>query len=132
MGAPEDFLVDAQVVYLEDEVLRGEILDSQSKEYNVDSVVINDTQFKDLGDNVEGTGNMGCKKDLFAVETPEDLPEQIIGDKDQVLWKNPDENHNKVISQSEIMVLYESLNTSTDILEETDSTNVETQAHTHK
>ena len=63
-------------------------------------------------------------------KNPEDSPEQIIGDKDQVIWKNPDDNHNKVISQSEIMVLYESLNTSTDILEETDSTNVEPQAHT--
>ena len=61
MGAPEDFLVDAQVVHREDDVLGGEIL-------------------------VEGTGNMGCKKDLFAVETPEDSPEQIIGDKDQVIW----------------------------------------------
>ena len=72
MGAPEELLVDPQVVHTEDDVLGGEILDSQSKEYNVDSGVINDTQFKDLRDNVEGTGNMGCKKDLFAVETAED------------------------------------------------------------
>ena len=71
VGAPEDLLVDAQVVHTEDDVLGGEILNSLSKEYNVDFVVINDTQVKDLGDNVEGTGNMGRKKDLLWKPKPQ-------------------------------------------------------------
>ena len=48
---------------------------------------------------LETPGNMSFKD---SVETPEDSPEQILGDaqEDQVLWKNLDDHHTKVISQS--------------------------------
>ena len=48
---------------------------------------------------------------MDSVETPEDSPEQILGDaqEDQVKGKNLDDNHTKVISQSEIIFLHESL-----------------------
>ena len=85
---------------------------------------------------LETPGNMGCKD---SVETPEDSPKQILGDaqEDQVKWKNLDDNHTKDISQSEIIVLHESLgiletNTSTDLLERTDSTTNVEKPSAHK